>query len=96
MRYNARSYLSGLLRRLFAVCAKEPLNARPFMIRRHYASVYASPTGIDLACLAAKSYGAVHNALTSGERIKFIALQDVLDHYDEIGLQGIREMIRGT
>lgn len=65
------------------------------LVRRHYSSVCANPMGLDLACIAVKGYGAVRRALTDDYRVKLAALQDVLDHYDDIRLQGMREIIRG-
>lgn len=63
-------------------------------VRRHYRSVCANPMGVDLACLAVKGYGAIRNAFTNEDRIKLASLEDTLDHYDEMGLQGLRQQIR--
>lgn len=64
------------------------------IVRRHHASLCATPFGVDLACIAVKGYGAVKNAITDESRVRFIALRDTLDHYDEIGLSGLREVVR--
>jgi len=63
--------------------------------RRHYMHQCAVPGGVDIYCLAMKTYGAVNNLLTHESRILFEGLRDRLEHYDEIELKGINQLIRG-
>lgn len=65
-------------------------------VRRHFASVCANPMGVDIACLAIKGYGAVKRMVSDSEKVRFAVLQDLLDHYDDMGLSGLRDLIRGT
>jgi len=63
--------------------------------RRHYMHQCANPFGVDLYCVAIKTYGAVNNLLTHESRILFEGLRDRLERFDEIELKGINELIRG-
>lgn len=74
---------------------KNSLGSYTFL-RRHYMHECANPTGIDVACLAAKAYGALQSEFSDSYKIKFRALKDTLEHYDDIGLNGIGALIRGA
>ena len=64
------------------------------IIKRKFKNPCASPLGVDLKCLALKASGAVENAINHKSRIMLQLLEDKLDHYDDLGLSGINDLIR--
>ena len=66
------------------------------LTRRSSASICAQPTGVDVTCLMMKGYGVAQRNFSDSYRSRLVALQDVLDNFDQIGLQGMRRIVRGT
>lgn len=62
-------------------------------IRRHYRHECASPTGIDVACLAIKAYGVVDKAVSPEFKIKLATLKEHLEFYDNLGLNNLNQQI---
>lgn len=65
-------------------------------LRRHYLHQCAQPTGVDVACVAARIYGFARSKVSSSYRIELEALKDQLEHYDNLGLSGITKQIKGA
>lgn len=65
-------------------------------LRRHYVHKCANPTGVDVACVAMKTYGFIRGNVSKAYKARFQALQDRLEHYDDIGLDGVTAEIRGA
>ncbi len=64
-------------------------------VRRHFVSMCANPFGVDLSCVMLKAYGAVKRVTTREFEVKLSLLEDTLSAFDEMGLRGMREVIRG-
>jgi hypothetical protein len=62
--------------------------------RKRYISECANPMGLDLTCVAIKGYGAIGNLVSSKYTLEFHELKAKLDQYDELGLNGIDQLIR--
>lgn len=62
--------------------------------RRHYMHECASPIGVDLSCVALKTYGALDNLLSREARVKFEALKDRLEYFDDLELKGLNKLIQ--
>ncbi len=62
--------------------------------KRRFKNNCVYPGSLDLICTALKVKGAVENAINEKSRIQFDLLMDKLNHYDDIGLSGINDLIR--
>jgi hypothetical protein len=64
------------------------------MTRRRFKDVSCgAPISPDLICIALKAKGAVENLLNDNSRIKLDLLKDRLESYDDLGLNGINQLI---
>lgn len=57
--------------------------------RRAGVTICATPSGVDLACLAIQGYGKLRSVFSDKYRIQVIALKERLEDLDRLGLQGI-------
>jgi hypothetical protein len=64
--------------------------------RRHYMHECADPTGVSVTCLAMKIYGATERRLSSDYRMKYEALKDQLEYFDNTGLNNLNSLIKST
>ncbi len=62
--------------------------------RRYKNEICAVPGSVDLACLAMKAKGAVENLVSDKGRIELQLLEDRLAHFDDLGLNGLNQLIR--
>jgi hypothetical protein len=74
---------------------KPGMNSYAF-VRRRYVHECINPTGLDVACAAIKLSGAIQRETSTTYKIRLQALQDQLEQYDVIGLNGIGAMIQGA
>ncbi|MFL5815000.1 MAG: hypothetical protein ACJ763_15600 [Bdellovibrionia bacterium] len=65
------------------------------LVRRQLVQTCLNPVagGLDLACTAMRVAGTISSKVSSNYRIKFEALKDRLEQFDEIGLSGINQSI---
>jgi hypothetical protein len=65
------------------------------MVRRQLVQTCLNPAagGLDLACTAMRVAGVISSKVSSNYKIKFQALKDRLEQYDETGLSGINQSI---
>lgn len=61
--------------------------------RRQYRHVCANPAGVDLACVAMKTYGVINKAVSPEFKIKLSSLKERLEYFDQLGLKNINTTI---
>jgi hypothetical protein len=65
------------------------------LTRKRFRNECLYPGAVDLVCAAMKVKGAVENLINDNSRIQFDLLKDNINHYDDLGLSGINELIQG-
>jgi len=76
---------------------QQTLGSYSFLRRKsRQTCIAAGPGGdpaLNLACVAAKAAASLKNAFDRKAHMRFVALSDTLDHYDQLGLTGINELV---
>lgn len=63
-------------------------------VRRHNLNQCAQPTGVDITCVAMRISGAIKNTYSQRARLRFYSLQDELEYFDKLKLNGVNGLIR--